>query len=254
LFRLTPPGLKKDMLAQSGVDEILTVAFDHALAHMSAEDFIQQYLVNEWQAALVIVGENFRFGYKREGDIALLRQHGAQSGFEVAPIDGFRDEAGDIISSTRIRKALAQGDLSLACGLLGYPFMTELSVIHGDKRGRELGYPTANMRPLAGFALKHGVYAVKISFSDMKGENWLDGVASFGTRPMFNNDQPLLEVHVFDWSGDLYGKELRVSFLSFLREQQRFDSVEELKAQMDRDSAEARAVCAILHPASVWAG
>jgi riboflavin kinase / FMN adenylyltransferase len=186
----------------------------------------------------VVVGEDFHFGKDRKGSPAFLAASGRNNGFATRFVPAFRDENGDIISSTAIRLALGKGDLARANRMLGYTFDIVGSVIHGAKRGRELGYPTANIALDPGFGLKHGIYAVRVMIDGAPHA----GVASFGRRPMFDNGAPLLEVFVIDFSGDLYGKTMRVSFEAFLRGEEKFDSLETLIRQMDADQAEARRI------------
>lgn len=240
-FQLTPPTLRHERLAAIDFDGLAEMRFDASLANMSAPDFVREILVGKLHASGVVVGEDFHFGKNRAGTPDFLAQAGREHGFLTRFVPAFRDENGEIISSSAIRKALGDGDLSRANRMLGYAFDIIGPVIHGAKRGRELGYPTANIALDPGCGLRHGIYAVRIEMDGAR----RGGVASFGRRPMFDNGAPLLEVFVFDFSGDLYGKTLRVSFEAFLRGEATFDGLDALIAQMDADHAEARRILGV---------
>lgn len=240
-FRLTAPEMRAERLASIGFDGLAELRFDASLAGMSAGDFVRDILVNKLHAAGVVVGEDFHFGKNRAGTPDFLAQAGREHGFLTRFVPAFRDERGEIISSSAIRKALGEGDISRASRMLGYAFDIIGPVIHGAKRGRELGYPTANIALDPGCGLRHGIYAVRIEMDGAR----RGGVASFGRRPMFDNGAPLLEVFVFDFSGDLYGKTLRVSFEAFLRGEATFDGLDALIVQMDADQAEARRILGV---------
>lgn len=240
LFRLTPAAEKPRRLMALGFDRVEIVPFDARLAGMSAEAFIAEILVGRLNAIGVVVGADFHFGKGRTGTPDLLTACGASAGFAVELVRPFCDEQGRIVSSSAIRAALANGDLALANGMLGRSYSVAGPVIHGEKRGRELGYPTANLRLDPDCGLAHGIYAVRIALEDRH----LAGVASFGRRPHFDNGAPLLEVHVFDFAGDLYGRMIEVSFEAWLRPEARFESLEALLRQMDADSQAARALLA----------
>lgn len=246
IFRLTPPQQKADLLAATGLDGVLQLPFTRELAGMEAEDFVQSILIDTLQITHAVTGYDFHFGKARRGTPSFLSAAGETHGFGVTIVAPQGDEGDGIISSSRIRKALQDGELALANGLLGYRWFVDAEVQHGDKRGRDLGYPTANLRLQDGCPLKHGVYAVRVKTDD----TWHDGVASFGRRPTFDNGAPLLEVHLFDMKADLYGKELRVHMVSYLRSELKFDNIDALIVQMDQDSAEARAALASLQPLS----
>lgn len=226
-----------------GLAGIFTMRFDRAVAEQIPEDFIADMLVAKLQADCVVVGHDFRFGKNRAGDVAVLREHG---GFKVIEVDAFADEGGQTVSSTRIRGLLSAGQLNEANGLLGYRYFVQGEVEHGEKRGRELGYPTANISLDPGNSLAHGIYATTIKV----GDGVHASVASYGRRPTFGNRPPLLEVFLFDFEGDLYGQQVEVAFHSYLRPELKFDGIEPLIAQMDKDSAEARAALASSQPLS----
>ena len=247
IFRLTPPAVKADVMHAFGLDGLVVVPFDRAFAGIAAEDFVADILVGRMGVAGAVVGWDFHFGKARGGSPAFLADAGRRHGFAVEIVEAFGDEAGETVSSSRIREALAAGDLGLANGLLGYRFFVEGPVIHGEKRGRDLGFPTANMRLGADCRLAHGVYAVTFA---VDGTTY-GGVANYGRRPQFDNGAPLLETFVFDFAGDLYGKTARVGFVSHLRPEARFASVDALVAQMHADAAEARALIAAIDPGTV---
>ncbi|GGK42705.1 bifunctional riboflavin kinase/FAD synthetase [Salinarimonas ramus] len=239
LFRITPQAEKARVLARSGVDAVHVRAFDAALAGMSPEAFVDELIAGALDASGVVVGYDFHFGKGRAGTPAILTELCAARGIgcDVVPVV---EEAGAPVSSSAIRAALAEGAIARANALLGYRWFVLGEVRHGDKRGRTLGYPTANMALPEGCGLAHGIYAVRLSADDVV----RDGVASYGRRPTFDDGAPLLETFVFDFAGDLYGKEVGVELVGFIRGEERFDSAQALIAQMDRDSARARELLA----------
>jgi len=240
---LTDLTQRLELLAELGVDASYVLAFDEAAAAQSAGDFIETVLVKQLGCAKVIVGENFRFGAKRAGDVAVLREAGERLGFVVEGVSLGQDR-GEVISSTRIRSLLASGDVEGARRLLGRVHEVRGPVVHGDGRGGvELGCPTANLELDGRLALPgDGVYAgwYRDEFIGV-----MPAAISVGRRPTFlENAEPIVEAHVIGFSGDLYGREARVSFLDRLRGEERFDSIEALIAQMDRDVEEAQVRCA----------
>ncbi|WP_181699366.1 bifunctional riboflavin kinase/FAD synthetase [Chthonobacter albigriseus] len=244
VFRLTPPAAKARVAAALGLSGLVTVDFTRDFAARSADAFVSEVLVGALKTKGVTVGWNFHFGKGRAGTPAMLFGEGERLGFAVDVVEAFTDEGGEAVSSSRIRSLLADGLIGEAAGLLGYRWFFEAEVVHGDKRGRTIGYPTANMRLPASVRLAHGIYAVAI---ELDGERH-HGVASFGRRPTFDNGAPVFETFVFDFTGDLYGKTAVVTPVSYLRPEMRFDSVEALIAQMDQDSAEARAILQTAQP------
>jgi len=246
VFRLTPRVQKLDMLRVCGLDGALILPFTRDFAGIEANAFVQDILIDTLGISHAVTGYDFHFGRARQGTPDYLRDAGANHGFGVTIVQREEDEGAEVISSTRIRDSLAGGDIAQANGLLGYRWFFEAEVRHGDKRGRDLGYPTANLALSEECPLKQGIYAVKVRI----GEDWHDGVASHGRRPTFDNGAVLFEVHLFDYSGDLYGKTLRVHVVSYLRGEEKFDSVDALTRQMDQDSAEARAALGSLQPLS----
>ena len=235
LFRLTDETAKLRLLAATGLAGSFVLRFDSALAGLSAETFVRQVLVERFAIAGAVVGFDFHFGKNRQGSPAFLTAEGARHGFSVDVVSPLEDE-GRPVSTGTIRGALAAGRVVEAAELLGYPWFVSATVEHGDKRGRALGYPTANLRLDADCGLKHGIYAVRVGV----GERRHDGVASFGRRPTFGGGAPLLEVFLFDFSDDLYGATIDVAFISWIRHEQRFERIDDLVRQMDEDSARAR--------------
>ncbi|WP_132030143.1 bifunctional riboflavin kinase/FAD synthetase [Aquabacter spiritensis] len=239
LFRLTPGPRKLVHLARAGLDGAIVLPFDAALAAITAEDFLSDILIDHLGVTGIVVGFDFHFGRGRAGSPAFLAAEGARLGFPVAVVEPMRDE-GDPISSTAIRNALAAGQVGHAAHMLGRAWSVDGTVVHGEKRGRLLGYPTANIVLPPGTELAFGIYAVRVHFDGAAH----DGVASYGRRPTFDNGAALLEVHLFDFSGDLYGRTLEVAFHAYLRPELKFDSVDALIVQMDADSAAAREILA----------
>ena len=239
LFRLTDENNKLRLFAATGLDGAVVMTFDAELASLTADEFVGRILKDRLAVAGVVVGANFHFGRQRTGSPDFLAAEGAQSGFAVDIVPVFA-HGGRPVSSGPIREALVVGNVGEAGELLGYPWFVTGTVIQGDKRGRDLGYPTANLRLDRNCGLRYGIYAVRVGI----GTNRYDGVASFGRRPMFATPEPLLEVHLFDFSGDLYGRAIDVAFLAWIREEMSFPTIAALTAQMDEDSAHACAALA----------
>jgi len=223
-------------LRRYSVDRVLCLRFGTRLAAMSAEDFVRQILIDGLGVRYLVVGDDFRFGRNRAGDFAMLQKAGAQSGFPVAPMHTFSVD-GARVSSTRIRDALAAGHLAQAVRLLGRSVRISGRVAHGDKRGRTIGIPTANIHLHRNATPLRGVYAVEVF--GLEGEP-LAGVANVGTRPTVDGTRMLLEVHLFDFDRDIYGRHVSVDFLHKLRDEQRFASFDELKVRIYQDIDEAR--------------
>ena len=239
LFRLTDADAKLRLLAATGLTGVLVMTFDRALATTSAGDFIARVLVDRLAIAGAAVGFDFHFGRDRQGSPAFLGAEGKKHGFPVDILPPLEDE-GRPVSSSTIRAALAEGRVVEAAELIGYPWFVSGSVIRGDKRGRALGYPTANLALDPACGLKHGIYAVRVGV----GGRIVDGVASFGRRPTFGGGPPLLEVFLFDFSDDLYGRAIDVAFIGWIRPELKFETTEALVAHMDDDSRRARAALA----------
>lgn len=235
-FRLTPFRPKAEMLCRFGVDVLFAVPFNARLAAMPADAFIAEVLVKGLGLRHVITGGDFQFGKGRGGDAALLKAEGARLGFG-ASVFGAVMAAGDHkISSTDIRAALKRGDPKEAARLLGHNWTVSGHVRGGDKRGRTIGFPTANVSLKGYLEPALGVYAVRAGVGGIT----YDGVANFGRRPTFDKQDTLLEVHLFDFDGDLYGRQLDTSFVDFIRPERKFSGLDELKAQIAADSETAR--------------
>lgn len=235
LFRLGDAAAKVRLLAATGVDGVALLPFDADLAAMPAADFVDRVLCDWLGVTHVVVGRDFNYGSKRSGNAATLAEAGQRRGFGVTRIEALSGPHG-AISSSAIREALAAGRVEMANDLLGHAWFVTAPVIHGEKRGRELGYPTANLRLDPACSLRHGIYAVRAGIDG----RWYDAVASFGRRPTFDNGAPLLEVHVFDIRQDLYGQMIDIAFAAFLRPEEKFSSLDALIVQMDEDSRRAR--------------
>ena len=239
-FRLTSLDQRERLFAQAGADAMLVFAFDGTLAATSAEEFIERLLAERIGAAGVVTGGDFTFGAKRGGNARVLAELGPAHGIiaeTVAPV--MLD--GEPVSSSRVREALGAGDPGRATRLLTRPFAIQGVVEHGDKRGRTLGYPTANVALGKYLRPKYGIYAVRVRLDDGSEH---DGVASLGIRPSFDPPVEMLETFIFDWSGDLYGRTIEVALVGFIRPEAKFDDLGELVKQMDADSAAARAMLA----------
>ena len=237
LFELSDEHNKLRLLAATGLDGAIVMRFDAALAATSAEDFVVEILAGELGIGGAAIGFDFHFGKNRMGSPAFLTEQGARLGFAVDVFPPLEDE-GRPVSSGAVRAALAAGRVVEAAELLGAPWFVSGEVIHGDKRGRELGFPTANLKLSPSCGLKHGIYAVRASVAGKRH----GGVASFGRRPMFDDGAPLLEVSLFDFDSDLYGQAVDVAFIGWIRHEQKFESIEALQHHMKSDAAQARDV------------
>ena len=241
VFRLTPPQDKAAIAARLGLTGLVLIRFDATLASMSAEEFIARVLVERLKVGAVVVGWDFHFGKGRSGSAATLAEAGSKYGFGVEIIAKVEDGEG-VVSSSAIRKALECGDLAAAARGLGRNYSVSGRVIPGQRLGRSLGVPTANIALEPTNRLSHGIYAV---IARLDGRAF-PAVASFGTRPTVDNGPPLLEVHLIDFDGDLYGRDMEVEFIARIRDELKFDSLDALKAEMERDKARARAILAAL--------
>ena len=230
--------MRMERLRDLGVERLFIVPFNDQLRHMRADAFGRDVLGHGLGVRRVVVGETFRFGHRREGDPTLLAAVGREVGFDVEALPPVEVE-GAPASSTRIRQALADGDVRLAAALLDRPYQLDALVVEGDRIGRELGYPTANLRPIGRRILlpRTGVYAVRLR---LPSGVWADGAANLGWRPVFDGQDLRLEVHLFDRKVDLYGARVRLAWHGFVRDERNFDGVEALKAQMAVDCEEAR--------------
>jgi riboflavin kinase/FMN adenylyltransferase len=239
IFRLTPRTAKAKALERLGIDGMIAITFDQALASLTAEAFVDEVLVRRLGIRAIVAGYDFHFGAGRSGSPDFLREAGKRYGFIVEIVErvpaGAENET-EAASSTGARAALEAGDAARAARLLGHPFSIMGKVIHGNERGRKLGFPTANLLPDPSCRLRHGVYAVRV----VAGEETYDGVASYGRRPTFDNGRALLESFLFDFSGGLYGETIEVLFIDWIRPEEKFDRVEALVAQMRKDEERAR--------------
>ncbi len=228
--RLTTFTEKQKLIRSLGVDEVWCLNFDEAFAQIKAEDFIQDTLVDKLAISYLMVGEDFRFGFQRRGDFSTLEAAGLEHGFEVHPMYTIT-HSNEKVSSTQIRTELQQGRLDPAAVLLGRQYSMIGEVIQGDKRGRELGYPTSNIDPARKVLPMRGVFAVEVRGLDKV----YQGMANLGTRPTVDGMRTLLEVNIFDFNQDIYGQEIEVVFLQKIRDEKRFDSLDELKTQIAQD-------------------
>ncbi len=244
MFRLTRGEPKAQIAEALGLGGIVIQPFNHEFSQISADDFVSRFLVGELQVKGVTVGADFHFGFQRKGTPNFLKTAGAAQGFEVEVLD-LLDEGDEHVSSSRIRAALTEGDVASATQLLGYHWFFSGKVAVGDRRGRTLGFPTANAPTPTGFALAQGVYAVKARL----GNRLLDGVASYG-KPMFDNERPPFETYLFDFDEDIYGEDLAVALVAHIRGQEVFSGLDQLIAAISRDSARAREVLAGATPVS----
>jgi riboflavin kinase/FMN adenylyltransferase len=251
--RLAPFRIKARLLAELGVGHLFALAFNQYLMTKPPERFVHDVLAGGLGVRHVVVGFDFRFGHKRAGDADVLAALGDEYGFGVTRVEPVAWR-GEVCSSSRIRDAVASGDVALARDLLGHPFLVEGRVVAGERRGRALGYPTANARPgRRGLWPADGIYAVRAAW-DGEHPTWHDAVASLGVRPTFGGGERLLEIHVFDRDIDLYGRRVCCAFLERLRAEERFATIEDLKTQMARDGVAARAALAAAgaHTGMMW--
>jgi riboflavin kinase/FMN adenylyltransferase len=244
-FRLTPLRTKARLLSELGAGVLFALPFDADMARRSPEDFVENILVKGLGITGVVVGHDFEFGQKRAGNLSTLRALGGQYGFSVTAFDTVTASGDEKISSTLIRQLLKEARPEDAARLLGHPWAIEARVEHGDARGRTMGFPTANMHLHHCLAPAYGVYAVRVTI--LEGDHVVarhDGVANFGIRPMYQVNVPLLETHLFDFDGDLYGKYLSVELIRYIRPEAKFPSLPDLIAQIAIDAAQARAILA----------
>lgn len=240
-FRLMTAGQMARALAPMGVDRLYLLPFDATMAALTDEAFAREVLRNGLGIAHAAVGFDFTYGKGRTGSAEGLRRQGEALGFGVTVVERVDDGDGLKLSSSGVREALKAGDMPRAAAILGRPFAIEGEVIHGDKRGRTIGVPTANVSMADYMRPAYGVYATRTRLPDGR---VIDGVANLGVRPMFEIDQPLLEVWLFDFDGDLYGQTVETQLIALLRGEMAFDGLEALKTQINADAAAARAVLA----------
>lgn len=245
-FLLTPFRAKARHLEDFGVDLLFALHFDEKLATTSAEDFIRHILIEALGVRHLVVGYNYRFGQGRRGDVDMLRAFAIEGGYGITVLDpvavGIEGSAGEVYSSTLIREALKAGHARRAAALLGHWWTIEGHVQKGDQRGRTIGFPTLNL-PMEGYLRpRFGVYAVRARLAETG--RVVDGVANIGVRPTFDKKDVLLEAHLFDFDKDIYGKLVTVELVAFIRPEQKFAGLEEIKTQIERDAKSARALLA----------
>jgi riboflavin kinase/FMN adenylyltransferase len=236
-LRIIPFATKARLFQGMGIDFIRVIRFTRAFSTLTAQQFIANILVGELHICHVVTGSDFAFGNNREGNMDYMQKAAASLSFEATACPLVAAETG-LYSSTRIREALAVGDVELAAQILGRPYSIKGRVQSGDKRGRELGFPTANIVPRGIFTPAYGVYAVKVQ---LRGK-WVKGVANFGIRPTFSGLQPRLEVHLFEWHEEIYGESLEVILVKKIREEKKFDGIEALKTQIAEDCRKAHLI------------
>ncbi len=238
-FRIAGARSRLRLFAATELDGAIVFDFNAALAGLEAQDFITRLLVGRIGISGAVVGFDFHFGHNRKGTPEFLKAEGERLGFAVDVVGAVTDTRRRF-SSGGVRAALTDGDVADAADILGYPWFVSGEVIHGEKRGRDLGFPTANMRLEPGCALRHGIYAVRV---EVEGKRY-GGVASFGRRPTFDNGAPLLETFLFDFTGDLYGKVIDVAFVGWIRPEEKFTSIDALVERIGEDARQARAMLA----------
>ncbi|MRJ41260.1 MULTISPECIES: bifunctional riboflavin kinase/FAD synthetase [Idiomarina] len=234
--RLTNLREKHQALRAQGIDRHIVIEFNRKFANMPAADFIEQVLVAKLGVKFLVVGDDFRFGHGRTGDFAMLQRAGAEFGFAVVDTQSYRQQQ-QRVSSTAIRQALTVGDFAAAEAMLGRPFAFAGRVVHGEKKGRTIGFPTANLQLKRLHSPLRGVFAVQVQTNDGKMHA---GVANIGRRPTLNGERVQLEVHLFDFTGDLYGQQLQVVPRHFIRAEQKFADFAALQQQIERDARAAR--------------
>jgi riboflavin kinase / FMN adenylyltransferase len=243
-FRLTPFRAKTRLIEEAGTDVLFTLRFDRRFAAKSAQDFVADLLAARLGTKHIVVGQDFTFGRGRGGSPALLREMGAGLGFGVTVLEPVADASGKLASASRIRDHLASGRPRAAAALLGRNWEIEGRVQRGDRRGRDLGFPTANLAIANYLHPAPGVYAVRAGVNENGNLAWYDGVANFGNRPTFAGQDWRFETHLFDFAGDLYGRPLRVALVEFIRPDAKFAGIDALVAAMREDAKQARAILA----------
>lgn len=237
-FRLMKTEQRARLFNELGIDIFFNITFDRDFSKLTAERFIDDVLVEGLGVSEIVVGEDFRFGHERQGTVQMLHEEGLKKRFSVTVFDPVRDKHNYVYSSTIIREKIKSGEMEEAQKLLGSSWEIESVVIHGDKRGRTIGYPTANMTLEDYVRPKFGVYAVQVL---IEGESaWRNGVANIGIRPMFETPIPLCETYIFDFSSEIYDKIIRVRPVAFIRKELRFDTLEALISQIKQDEEKAK--------------
>ena len=246
VFRLTPAPLKAELAGRMGFSAVVELPFTREFAQQTAQTFVEKVLVGALGISRVVTGFNFHFGKARQGSPEFLKLAGDRLGFAVTVVEPFEDEGAELVSSSRIRACIHEGDVVQAAGLLGYRYTVQAEILKGKQLGRTLGFPTANMALPAEADLRTGIYAVRFRCPDGRVR---DGVASFGYRPTVDAEgAPLLETYIFDFDGEIYGETCSVSFFAYLREEMKFDGLDPLVEQMKHDTAEAEAILSAARP------
>lgn len=238
ILRIVPFSEKARLLRDAGVDYLFVARFNAAFSMLSAEEFVQHVLLKGLHVAHVVTGHNFAFGYRRGGNVEYLNACAKEKGFVYTRVDAAVMEGGEVYSSTAIRTALSEGQMEEVATLLGRNYVMRGPVIHGDRRGHSIGFPTANIRPVPLYSPRLGVYAVRLH---VQGQVY-PAVANLGMRPTVDGAQKLLEVHAFDASLECYGVRANVEFLSFIRPERKFSGLDALKAQINDDVRTAKAI------------
>lgn len=236
-FLLYASEMRDELLRKHGAEEILKIAFDASLSKLSPRNFIYDVLVDRLGVSGLVAGADFRFGAKRAGDRAFLEKIGEDPGFHVEIVD-LLQEGGEKFGSSAVREAIKEGNMTGAAKMLGRPWSVTGSIAEGQKLGRNLGFPTANLTLGEIIEPRYGVYATRARIDGKE----FGAVSNFGRRPTVGSDAPLLETHLFDFDGDLYGKTLEVAFVDFIRDEQKFDGLDALKAQIAKDCEQARKI------------
>ena len=244
LFRLTPFAMKARHIESMGVDFLVVIHFDNKFSKITANEFVDQILVQGFEASYVVSGFNFAFGHKRVGNTGFLQMKGEKFGFGTSGIKQVLDDGGEIISSTRIRKFLSDGNPRAARNLLGRNYEIEGTVSQGEQRGRKIGFPTANIELNDGIRTAIGVYAIKARVDYGLNTVWHDGVANLGYRPTFNGRKFVLETHLFDFDRNIYGADLRVALIDFIRPERKFNGIEGLTTQIKKDVTQSKSILA----------
>ena len=241
-FRLSSTHMKEQGIKKMGVEFLVVVNFDKEFSKVTGQQFVEEILVQSFEASYVVSGDDFAFGHKRSGDINFLHTMGKLHGFGTVGIKHVLDKDSKIISSTRIRDFIKEGNVKAAKNLLGRCHEIEGEVIKGDQRGRTIGFPTANIKLEDSIIPARGVYAVRVGISNGIGTIWHNGIANFGIRPTFNGDTLLLEVHIFDYTGNLYSKNIRVALIDYIRPERTFNETSDLILQIKKDCIKAKSV------------
>lgn len=247
-FFLTPPVVKNRLFAILNIDYVFVQNFTKLFSLKTAPQFIEELLVDKLKAKHIVTGDQFHFGNDRLGDIKMLRNKAEECGFQITAVRGARDHEGNLYSSSRLRDALSRGEVKTATHILGRPWEVSGVVQQGKQQAREFGFPTANITLGDYFRPLYGVYAVRVGVGEGAYTQWHNGVANFGVRPTLDGKAELMEPHLFDFNQDLYNQPIRVQLVEFLRPEQQFTKIGQLRDQIHRDAAAARALLEQKYP------